>query len=70
MEVSDAADISSQAVKKRMPPEIKQKLAKVARLAVLIIPNLNYSLFVNLVLSENCLVITFSARCLLLSNSF
>lgn len=34
MEAQDA-DNSSQAVKRRLPREIKQKLAKVARLAVL-----------------------------------
>lgn len=34
MEVQNA-DISSQAVKRRLPREVKQKLAKVARLAVL-----------------------------------
>lgn len=34
MEVPEA-DNSAQAVKRRMPPEIKQKLAKVARLAVI-----------------------------------
>lgn len=39
MEMPDA-DISSQAIKRRMPPEIKLKLAKVARLAVLRIANL------------------------------
>lgn len=33
MEVQDA-DNSSQAIKRRLPPEVKQKLAKVARLAV------------------------------------
>ncbi|XP_071702494.1 ubinuclein-1-like [Rutidosis leptorrhynchoides] len=33
MEVTEAADNPSQAVKRRMPPEIKQKLAKVARVA-------------------------------------
>lgn len=34
MEAQDA-DNSSQAVKRRLPREVKQKLAKVARLAVL-----------------------------------
>lgn len=35
MEVEEA-NISSQAVKRRLPREVKQKLAKVARLAVLV----------------------------------
>lgn len=34
MEVQDA-DISSQAIKRRLPREVKQKLGKVARLAVI-----------------------------------
>lgn len=54
MEMPDA-DISSQAIKRRMPPEIKQKLAKVARLAVLRIANL-ILLFLPVIFTEwNCM---------------
>lgn len=59
MEMGDS-DISSQAIKRRMPPEIKSKLAKVARLAVLRIFNSILLLLVVNLEKQNIMLLSLS----------